>query len=77
MRAVLRFVNYKTIRDPDGEFTYEARCVSGDDTECGTESMVLGSDAAVNDWMAHHTAQTGHQRFKRSFEDYAIVEPTS
>ncbi|EST35389.1 hypothetical protein [Streptomyces roseochromogenus] len=77
MRAVLRFVDYKTIRDPLGEVTYQARCVSGNDEECGAESMVLGGDEAVNDWMVEHTAQTGHERFKRTFEDYALVEPKS
>ncbi|WP_369362994.1 hypothetical protein AB5L52_06790 [Streptomyces sp. CG4] len=33
MRAVLRFVNYKTTRDPLGEVTYKARCVSGNDED--------------------------------------------
>ncbi|MEU6064062.1 hypothetical protein ABZ864_06035 [Streptomyces sp. NPDC047082] len=75
MRAVLRFVDYKTVRDPEAETTFQARCVSGDEEECGVESMVLAGDEAVNDWMAQHTAQTGHGRFKRTFEDYAIVEP--
>ncbi|MGW0705050.1 DUF7848 domain-containing protein [Streptomyces sp. NPDC002643] len=75
MRALLRFVNYTTTRDPQGEVTYKARCVSGDEEECGAESEVLGDDEAANDWIAEHTAATGHKRYKRTFEDYALVEP--
>ncbi|MEV6838989.1 hypothetical protein AB0N17_31515 [Streptomyces sp. NPDC051133] len=74
VKAVLRFVNYKITRDPDGEKTWRARCVSGDEEECGAESMVFGSDDPPADWMAEHTATTGHQRFQRIYEDYALVE---
>ncbi|WP_143670115.1 hypothetical protein [Streptomyces sp. Ag109_G2-15] len=67
-------MDYETLRDPHGEITFKARCVSGDDEECGAESDVSGSDEAANKWMAEHTAGTGHKRFKRTFEDYALVE---
>ncbi|GHE08524.1 DUF7848 domain-containing protein [Streptomyces alanosinicus] len=74
MRAVLRFVTYKITRDPDGEVTFQARCVCGDDKECGAESNVLGGEEAVSDWMAEHTVATGHRRFERIFKDYALVQ---
>ncbi|MGW2954833.1 DUF7848 domain-containing protein [Streptomyces eurythermus] len=75
MRSVKRFVDYKITRDPLGELTWRTRCVSGDEEECGAESLVYGSDKPPSDWMAQHTAETGHQRFKRTYEDYALVEP--
>jgi hypothetical protein len=75
VRAVLRFIDYVTKQDPTGEETWKAVCVSGDEEECKATSPVLGGDEAANDWMAEHTAQTGHKRFKRTFEDYALVEP--
>lgn len=75
MRAVLRFIDYVTKQDPTGEETWKAVCVSGDEEECKATSPVLGGDEAANDWMAEHAAQTGHKRYKRTFEDYALVEP--
>ncbi|MFE9446896.1 hypothetical protein [Streptomyces sp. NPDC006739] len=74
MRAVLRFVNYKITRDPIGEATYRARCVSGDEEECGAESLVFEGDEPPADWMAEHTKETGHTRFERTYKDYALVE---
>ncbi|MET8564942.1 hypothetical protein ABZV75_31860 [Streptomyces flaveolus] len=56
-----------------GERTWRARCVSGDEQECGAESMVYGGSEAPVDWMAEHTKETGHERFKRIYEDYALV----
>jgi hypothetical protein len=73
VRAVFRFINYKIARDPDGEVTYQARCVSGDKEDCGAESKVLGCEQAVSDWMAEHTSETGHERFERTFTDYALA----
>ncbi|MGW5773150.1 DUF7848 domain-containing protein [Streptomyces longwoodensis] len=70
---MLRYVDYQVVADPDGERTWKARCVSGDETECGAESEECGSDEAPSDWMAEHCAQTGHNRFKRVFQDYALV----
>lgn len=74
MRAVLRFVDYTVNLDPAGERTWKAVCVSGDEKDCGAESMVYGGDQAPTDWMAEHCGETGHQRFKRVYEDYALVK---
>lgn len=73
MRAILRYVDYKTTRDPEAETTFQARCVSGDKEECGAESEASDVEA-VSHWMDEHTAETGHQRYQRTFVDYAIVE---
>ncbi|MFI0553464.1 DUF7848 domain-containing protein [Streptomyces scabiei] len=67
-------MNYKITRDPAGEVTYQARCVSGDEKECGAESAVLGGEEVVAEWMAEHTKETGHGRFERTFKDYALSE---
>lgn len=75
MRSVFRFVNYRINGDPVGELTWSAVCVSGDEKECGASSGELGGEEGACDWMAEHRAETGHDRFKRVFSDYAIVEP--
>ncbi|MGW2715458.1 hypothetical protein HKX69_06025 [Streptomyces argyrophyllae] len=73
MRAVLRFVDYTVVQDPAGERTWKARCVSGEEKDCGAESTVYGSDHAPTRWMAEHCKETGHERFQRIYEDYALV----
>jgi len=72
----MRYVDYKIVTDPAGERTWKARCVSGDEADCGAESMVFGGDHAPTKWMAEHTKETGHERFKRIYEDYALVQRT-
>ena len=73
-RAVYRFVNYRIAQDPTGEVSRSALCVSGEEVDCGESSGELGEEA-VGKWMAEHSAATGHARFKRTFNDYAVVEP--
>lgn len=75
VRSTYRFVNFTTTKDPIGEETWAAVCVSGDEKECGARSKDLGGDEDANDWMAEHASETGHERFKRVFSDYAIVRP--
>lgn len=70
----MRFVESKTTKDPAGEDTWRAVCVSGDEKECGVASPEMGGENAVVKWMTVHAATTGHLRFKRSFSDYAVVE---
>ncbi|WP_405593146.1 hypothetical protein [Streptomyces sp. NBC_01092] len=70
-------MDYKINRDPIGEVTWAAVCVSGEEEECGASSGDLGAEKAANLWMAVHRAGTGHNRFKRSVTDYVLVEPKS
>ncbi|WP_457786204.1 DUF7848 domain-containing protein [[Kitasatospora] papulosa] len=70
-----RVVTFKTTRDPLGEVTWAATCVSGEEEECGASTPETGSDEEANDWMAEHSAATGHRRFRRVHRDYATVEP--
>ncbi|WP_051851978.1 hypothetical protein [Streptomyces sp. NRRL F-5650] len=74
-RAVLRFVDYKATSDPAGESVWSAVCVSGEEKDCGATSRELGGEEVAIAWMAEHCAETGHNRFKRSFSDYALVVP--
>lgn len=74
VRPAFRYVDYKTTLDPAGEQTWRAVCVAGDEKDCGAKSPESGDEEAANDWMAEHTAETGHGRFKRTYSDYALVE---
>lgn len=75
MRAVIRHVTYRAAQDPMGEVSRRAVCVSGDDTDCGADSGEVPTEEAAVEWMAKHTAETGHKRYQRTYTDYAIVEP--
>ncbi|WP_079053793.1 hypothetical protein [Streptomyces graminilatus] len=72
---VFRFVNYTTRRDPGGALTWAAVCVTGESADCGAASPENADEETANRWMVEHTAQTRHQRFQRTFNDFAIVEP--
>lgn len=74
-RRVFRFVPYAIVQDPSAEPEYEARCVSGDDTDCDATSGPYGNPADVEEWQRKHTQETRHTRYRRSFADYAELEP--
>ncbi|MFD9136887.1 hypothetical protein ACFVZA_31515 [Streptomyces bottropensis] len=74
-RRVFRYVPYVIAQDATVEPEYEARCVSGDETECGAESGVRSDPAAVEEWQRGHTQETRHLRYRRSFGDYSVLEP--
>ncbi|MFF5361633.1 hypothetical protein ACFY4I_19900 [Streptomyces scabiei] len=74
-RRVFRYVPYVIAQDATAEPEYEARCVSGDETECGAESGVRSDPAAVEEWQRTHTQETRHLRYRRSFGDYSVLEP--
>jgi hypothetical protein len=74
-RRVFRYVPYVIAQDTTAEPEYEARCVSGDETECGAESGVRHDPAAVEEWQRKHTQETRHPRYRRSFGDYSVLEP--
>lgn len=74
-RRVFRYVPYVIAQDATAEPEYEARCVSGDETECGAESGVRSDPAAVEEWQRRHTQETRHLRYRRCFGDYSVLEP--
>lgn len=75
-RRTFRYVPFSITQDATAEPEYEARCVSGDDSECGAESGVRHDPAEVEEWQRKHTQETRHARYRRNFADYAVMEPS-
>lgn len=71
----MRFVPYTVAQDLLAWPEYAARCVSGDEHECGEESGSKSDPKDVEKWMNSHLRATGHLRFRRTFADYAVFEP--
>ena len=72
--GVLGHVAFRVTRDQSAKSTRAARCVVGEEEDCGATSGEMRDEASVVDWMTHHTADTGHARFTRVFIDYATVQ---
>ncbi|MGW1673317.1 DUF7848 domain-containing protein [Streptomyces sp. NPDC002324] len=75
-RSVLKYVTYLLRADQTAEAEYEARCVWGDEKECGAESGPKPSPADVHVWQTQHTSETGHNRYRRVHADYQVWVPT-
>jgi hypothetical protein len=73
-RRVFRYVPYSIVQDASAQPEYEARCVSGDEADCGATSGPRQSPAEVEEWQRRHTQETRHTRYRRSFADYAVLE---
>lgn len=71
---VFRFVPFTIVQDPTAEPEYFARCVSGNEAECGAESGALPTPRDVEEWQRQHTQDTLHVRYRRVFADYAVLE---
>ncbi|MGW1091479.1 DUF7848 domain-containing protein [Streptomyces sp. NPDC002596] len=74
---VFRYVEYLTCQDPTGELSWAVECVSGDESDCGASSGPMTGETPAIRWMSNHTASTGHNRYRRTFTDYALTEPKS
>lgn len=72
-RSTFRYVDHVVTRDPTGEVSWSAVCVSGDEADCGATTPEGADEEAAAKWMAEHHRDTGHKRFKRLFADYATV----
>ncbi|MBC7271459.1 MAG: hypothetical protein H5T76_22585 [Streptomyces sp.] len=73
-RRVFRYVPYSIVQDASAQPEYEARCVSGDDEDCGARSGPCTHPTEVEEWQRRHTQETRHTRYRRSFADYAVLE---
>ncbi|MFF4985134.1 hypothetical protein ACFY3O_34455 [Streptomyces sp. NPDC001046] len=73
-RRVFRYVPYTIVQDPSAQPEYEARCVSGEEADCGAGSGVRSAPAEVEEWQRRHTQETRHLRYRRCFADYAVLE---
>jgi hypothetical protein len=76
-RRIFRYVPYSIVQDATAEPEYEARCVSGDEADCGAASGPCDGPAEVEEWQRTHTQETRHTRYRRSFMDYAVMEPAN
>lgn len=74
-RRVFRYVPFTIVQDAMAEPEYATRCVSGDESECGAESGARSHPADVEEWQRKHTQDTQHARYRRTFADYAVMEP--
>jgi len=74
-RRVFRYVPYSIVQDGSAEPEYEARCVSGDEDDCGAVSGRHPDPAKVEEWQRLHTQETRHTRYRRCFADYSVLEP--
>ncbi|MGW1717230.1 DUF7848 domain-containing protein [Streptomyces sp. NPDC002156] len=74
-RRIFRYVPYTIVQDQTAEPEYAARCVSGDERDCGAESGVRHDPADVEEWQRKHMQDTRHSRYRRTFADYAVMEP--
>ncbi|HEY0690707.1 MAG TPA: hypothetical protein VGD71_16905 [Kribbella sp.] len=74
MRSTYRFREYEITPDPLGVPDHQAVCVSGDDTECGADSETQPEGEALGRWMAEHTRDTGHLRFRVAQWGYALMK---
>ncbi|MER7192276.1 hypothetical protein [Streptomyces flaveolus] len=73
-RRLFRYVPYTIRQDPSARPEYEARCVSGDEADCGASSGPRPGPDEVEEWQRRHTRETRHLRYRRSFADYAVLE---
>lgn len=71
-----RYVDYRLRHDETAEIEFEARCVFGDEVECGAESGAYSTAAGIEEWQRKHTQETRHTRYRRSRSDYQVWEPT-
>ncbi|MEU4999709.1 hypothetical protein [Streptomyces sp. NPDC021622] len=75
MRRTFHYVPYTLVQDLYAAPEYEAGCVSGDQVDCGATSGSHSDPAPVEEWQRLHTQETGHLRYRRTFTDYAVMEP--
>lgn len=75
-RRVFRYVAYTLVQDLTAYPEYAARCVSGEEADCGAESGMRPAPGDVEEWQRKHTQETRHTRYRRVFADYAVMEPT-
>ncbi|MEU2434018.1 hypothetical protein ABZ611_31805 [Streptomyces sp. NPDC007861] len=65
-----RFVDHTIRHAPEGGYTFEVFCVAH---ECGEDSGPQGEQNDAQDWALRHTAQKGHDLFRRVVTDHARV----
>ncbi|MGY1498964.1 DUF7848 domain-containing protein [Streptomyces sp. QTS52] len=74
-RRIFRYVAYVLAQDLTAYPEYSARCVSGEDADCGAGSGTWPGPGEVEEWQRRHTQETRHTRYRRLFADYSVMEP--
>ncbi len=74
MSCTFRYVPFTIAQDATAHPEYRAVCVTGEERDCG-EMIRSGSPSWVEEWMRRHTQRTGHTRYCRTIDDYAVLEP--
>ncbi|WP_320783159.1 hypothetical protein [Streptomyces sp. CRN 30] len=69
-----RWAPFTIVPDASARPEYEARCVSGEEADCGAGSGARHSPSDVEEWQRRHTQETRHTRYRRSFADYTVLE---
>ncbi|WP_328484843.1 hypothetical protein OHS71_41185 (plasmid) [Streptomyces sp. NBC_00377] len=72
-----RFREYGVTTDETAMPAYQAVCVTGEDADCGADSQDQPDEEALTKWMAEHTRDTGHRRFRAAPWVYVMVEAGS
>jgi hypothetical protein len=70
-----RFRRFTIMADPMGVPTYQARCVSGEEHECGEQSEAGFTVAEREQWIQDHFLRTRHARYLHTVSDYRVVLP--
>ncbi len=73
-RATYRFRQYGVTPDELAEPVFQAVCVSGDETDCGADSGDQEDEETLTGWMAEHTRDSGHDRFRVAPWSYVMVK---
>ncbi len=74
MKRTFRYTTWTFEQDTTTYPEYSARCVTGEEKDCG-ELIRSGGTEWVEEWMRRHTQITGHTRYRRTVDDYVTLEP--
>ncbi|MFI6084709.1 hypothetical protein ACIBBB_27685 [Streptomyces sp. NPDC051217] len=55
--------------------TYQAVCVTGEDSNCGATSGALLAPDELTHWIAEHCAQSGHELYEQTHRAVVRAEP--
>ncbi|MEV0277748.1 hypothetical protein AB0I22_15405 [Streptomyces sp. NPDC050610] len=72
MKHTLRHAPWTFEQDPTARYEYSAECAAGADEGCGERLHSWGPDW-VEEWMRRHTQSTGHTRYRRTVDDYVVL----
>ncbi|MFI6205876.1 hypothetical protein ACIBAI_05675 [Streptomyces sp. NPDC051041] len=74
-RRIFRFVDYRVDPDPLAALVMQAKCISGDEADCGEKSPEFSEDQQqdMTRWIAKHRAEKGHGRFEETYRRIVVA----